>query len=73
MATFLMTDIEGSTRLWEAHPDAMAIVLERHDRLLRTVITDHGGTVVKTTGDGMLASFADPLGAARSAIDGRFQ
>ena len=33
--TFLFTDIEGSTRLWEEHPDAMRDALARHDELLR--------------------------------------
>jgi class 3 adenylate cyclase len=36
--TFLFTDIEGSTKMWEAHPDAMKIALERHDLLMREVI-----------------------------------
>ena len=71
MATFLMTDIEGSTRLWEEHRDAMAVVLERHDATLREVVVQHDGRVVKTTGDGMLAAFADPAEAARAAIDGQ--
>jgi len=71
MATFLMTDIEGSTRLWETQPDAMAVVLERHDGILRDLVGNHGGEVVKTTGDGMLAAFADPLGAAEAAVDGQ--
>jgi class 3 adenylate cyclase len=41
--TFLLTDIEGSTRLWETVPDAMEVALERHNRLLTGVIEDHGG------------------------------
>src|SRR4051794_16490981 len=55
--TFLFTDIEGSTRLWEAHPDAMRDALARHDELLRQAIESHGGYVVKTAGDGFLAAF----------------
>jgi class 3 adenylate cyclase len=43
--TFLFTDIEGSTKLWEAQPDAMHIALERHDVLLRNAIETNGGTV----------------------------
>ena len=44
--TFLLTDIEGSTRLWEAEPEAMEVALQRHDRLLAEVIESHGGAVV---------------------------
>ena len=55
--TFLLTDIEGSTRRWEAHQDTMAADLVRHDQLLRQVIERHGGTVFKHTGDGCCAVF----------------
>ena len=55
--TFLFTDIAGSTRLWQDHPDAMQAVLARHDRLVRDAIEAHGGYVVKTTGDGFHAAF----------------
>ena len=41
--TFLLTDIEGSTRLWESDPEAMGVALGRHDRLLAEVIEGHGG------------------------------
>jgi len=44
--TFLLTDIDGSTRLWEVVPEAMEVALERHNRLLTGVIEDHGGVVV---------------------------
>jgi len=66
--TFLITDIEGSTRLWEERSDAMGSALAVHDHLLRTVITDHRGTIVKTTGDGLLAVFADATAAIEAAI-----
>ena len=36
--TFLFTDLEGSTRLWEEHPDAMQDALARHDEILRDAI-----------------------------------
>ena len=65
--TFLFTDLEGSTRLWEEHPDAMQPALARHDAILRDAVVGHDGHVVKTTGDGMHAVFAtarDALGAA---------
>ena len=57
--TFLMTDIEGSTRLWEEHPEEMAVALSRHDELLRRAIEGNGGYVVKTMGDAFHAAFAD--------------
>ena len=55
--TFLFTDLEGSTRLWELFPDAMKDALKRHDAILREAIETSGGHVVKTTGDGMMAVF----------------
>jgi predicted ATPase/class 3 adenylate cyclase len=55
--TFLFTDIEGSTRLWERFPDPMQDALKRHDTILRQAIETNQGSVVKTTGDGMLAAF----------------
>ena len=68
--TFLFTDVEGSTRLWEDHPDAMHDVLARHDEVVRGAIESHGGHVVKTTGDGFHAAFStarDALAAALAA------
>src|SRR6516225_3547698 len=50
--TFLLTDIEGSTRLWEAVPAAMEVALAQHDRLLAEVIGAHGGVVVTSRGEG---------------------
>ena len=49
--TFLFTDIEGSTRLWEETPDGMKLALARHDSLLRAAIETNGGHVFKTAGD----------------------
>jgi predicted ATPase/class 3 adenylate cyclase len=66
--TFLFTDVEGSTRLWEQHPREMQAALERHDALLRTAIGDADGTVVKTTGDGLMAVFVGPLDAVAAAV-----
>jgi class 3 adenylate cyclase len=57
IVTFLFTDIEGSTRLWEAHPEAMSRALAVHDELTRKGVESHGGKVFKHTGDGMLAVF----------------
>ena len=52
-----MTDIEGSTKMWEAHPDAMERALRRHDSLLERLVAEHCGMVVKHTGDGLFAVF----------------
>jgi class 3 adenylate cyclase len=50
--TFLLTDIEGSTRLWESEPEAMEVALRRHDRLLAGVIEEYGGRVITSRGEG---------------------
>jgi class 3 adenylate cyclase len=61
--TFLFTDIEGSTRLWEQRPEAMRIALARHDALLHHAIEAHGGSVFKTMGDAFCDAFAMASGA----------
>jgi class 3 adenylate cyclase len=50
MLAFLFTDIEGSTRYWEAAPQAMRTALARHDQLMRAAIAQAGGQVFKTVG-----------------------
>ena len=65
--TFLLTDIEGSTRLWETEPEAMEVALERHDRLLAEVIESHGGAVVTSRGEG--DSFFAVFHSAVSAVE----
>jgi predicted ATPase/class 3 adenylate cyclase len=65
--TFLFTDIEGSTRLWDLHPQAMRKALSDHDELIHKIVEAHGGKVFKHTGDGALAVFgvaADALTAS---------
>jgi len=69
VSTFLFTDIEGSTRLWEEHAGEMGPALAQHDRLLRANVEAHGGRVIKTTGDGVLAAFASVVSALQCAID----
>jgi predicted ATPase/class 3 adenylate cyclase len=68
LISFLLTDIEGSTRLWEEQAASMAVALEQHDRLLRGAIEAAGGTVLKMTGDGLLAMFADSRAAVGAAV-----
>ncbi len=68
IVTFLFTDIEGSTRRWEADADAMRIALAAHDEVLRGAITDCGGSLFKHTGDGVCAAFSTPKSAVDAAI-----
>jgi predicted ATPase/class 3 adenylate cyclase len=63
VATVLFTDIEGSTRLWETDAEAMSNALAEHDDIARRAVERNRGVVVKMTGDGMYAAFADPLDA----------
>lgn len=66
--TFLFTDIEGSTRRWEADRDAMRAALEVHDEVLLRTITEHEGQAFKHTGDGVCAVFTSPAGAVDAAV-----
>jgi predicted ATPase/class 3 adenylate cyclase len=67
--TFVFTDIEGSTRLWERHPDLMRQSLARHDELLHSTIASHGGYIFKTVGDAFCAAFSDAQAALNAALD----
>ena len=69
--TFLFTDIEGSTRLWESAPAAMSRALQRHDDLMRMAITQHGGRVFKTAGDAFCAVFPTATEALNAAMAGQ--
>jgi len=66
--TFLFTDIEGSTPLWEREPDKMKEALEQHHAVLHQAIESHNGLVFKTVGDAFLAAFSLPAEAAQAAI-----
>ena len=66
---FLFTDVEGSTRLWETAPDAMAAALERHDLILRAAVAGRRGQVFATGGDGFAASFARAGDAVAASLD----
>jgi predicted ATPase/class 3 adenylate cyclase len=67
--TFLFTDIEGSTRLWEQRPAAMRAALARHHALLHAAIAARGGEVFQIVGDGFCAVFPAPLPALQAALD----
>lgn len=70
IVTFLMTDIEGSTRLWETDPAAMGVAIRRHDALVRTVVTDRGGALIKWRGEGdsTFSVFTDAAIAVAAAV-----
>jgi class 3 adenylate cyclase len=67
--TFLFTDLEGSTRLWEEDPDAMRVAVARHDVLLEDAISRHAGVVFSRMGDGMAAAFASAPQGIAAAVD----
>ena len=66
--TFLYTDIEGSTELWERHPEEMQVALARHDAILESAIDSRGGMIFARTGDGMVAAFASARDAVAAAV-----
>ncbi len=67
--TFLFTDIEGSTKLWENHPEFMQAALARHDALLHDAIRTSGGVVFKTVGDAFCAAFSNAFDALAAATN----
>jgi class 3 adenylate cyclase len=67
--TFLFTDIEGSTRLWQEDEASMRQAVGRHDQLLDGVISDHGGVVFSTMGDGLAAAFQTASTAVECAVE----
>ncbi len=67
--TFLFTDVEGSTSLWEKYPEAMSDALLRHDEILRRAIEAHDGHVFKTVGDAFHAAFPTAPKALLAALD----
>src|ERR1700741_1661607 len=68
VVTFLFTDIEGSTRRWEAKADEMRAALATHDAVLRDAIEAHSGFLFKHTGYGVCAAFSSPRSASPPAI-----
>ena len=66
--TFLFTDIEGSTRLWDQHPDAMSQALSQHDALLQRTVDEGDGYVFSQAGDGWGVSFSSPAAALDTAL-----
>jgi hypothetical protein len=68
VVTFLFTDVEGSTRRWEADAYGMRAALATHDNALRGAIKAHGGWLFKHTGDGVCAAFSSPKSAVDAAV-----
>src|ERR671932_1390642 len=69
--TFLFTDIEGSTSLWERDPSRMHAAMMRHDEILKQAIEEHGGHVFKTVGDAFCCAFAIAPEALEAAVAGQ--
>ena len=66
--TFLFTDIEGSTRLWESHPQAMAAAHKRQEEIVRQAMARQGGYVYKMIGDAFQVAFSTAPQALRAAV-----
>ncbi len=66
--TFLFTDIEGSTTMWERDPERTAHAVALHDALVRNSVETHRGRVIKTTGDGIYAVFEDAVDSVQAVI-----
>jgi predicted ATPase/class 3 adenylate cyclase/DNA-binding CsgD family transcriptional regulator len=69
--TFLLTDVESSTPRWDAEPEAMAVAMEQHDRLVNEAITKHGGVRPREQGEGdsIVGAFTRASDAVRAALD----
>lgn len=67
--TFLFTDIEGSTKLWQEFPDQMKLNLEKHDTIMRQAIERNEGYVFKTVGDAFCAAFPTALQGIKAAME----
>lgn len=66
--TFLFTDIESSTRMWDQYPDAMLDALDLHDQVLVDAVREAGGDVIRHTGDGIIAVFRGAMMAVQAAL-----
>ncbi|MGW8145187.1 MAG: tetratricopeptide repeat protein, partial [Anaerolineales bacterium] len=67
--TFLFTDIEGSTELSQKYPDALPVLLARHNQIMHQAIKAHNGFVFQVAGDSFAAAFHAPLEALSAALD----
>jgi class 3 adenylate cyclase len=71
LVTLLMTDVAGSTRMWEERPDIAGAVMERHESLIRASVDEAGGALLRSKGEGdsTFSAFADACGAARAGVE----
>ncbi|HET9581796.1 MAG TPA: tetratricopeptide repeat protein [Gemmatimonadota bacterium] len=69
--TFLATDIQGSTEMWERYPGPMASALRRHDEILRAALESRNGRIFKNLGDGLLSAFSVAPAAVEAALEGQ--
>jgi len=68
--TLLFTDLKGSTELYDRTGDVNAYrLIQDHFQLLGKIIVQHSGTVIKTMGDAVMASFSRPLDAVAASLD----
>jgi predicted ATPase/class 3 adenylate cyclase len=67
--TFVFTDLESSTQLWERFPNAMKAAMERHDAILRDAVEHANGRVVKITGDGLMAVFSSVPDGVKACLE----
>ena len=68
LATFLFTDIEGSTKLWESIPEKMKVALPRHHAILQEAISSNGGNAFQIVGDAFCAVFPTASSAVSAAV-----
>jgi predicted ATPase/class 3 adenylate cyclase len=66
--TFMFTDIEDSSRLWDSHPEAMRLALAAHNEVVKRAAADHDGSIVKDRGDGYLIVFENASDGLRAAV-----
>lgn len=69
--TFLFTDIEGSSQLWDTDADSMRMAHRQHHAILKDAIESNGGSVLKDLGDGFMAVFNEPANALLAAAAGQ--
>lgn len=72
IVTFLFTDIEASTVLWERFPEQMRLAVAQHDSLLRHIAEKHNGTVFKTMGDAFYIAFARAGDSMAVAVESQY-
>ncbi len=69
VVTFLFTDVVGSSTKWDMAGDVMGRAIRRHDEIIEKAIASQSGEVVKKTGDGFMAVFANPTEAVSAAVE----